>query len=164
MLHGRVRFCSTRFTAPSTREDMSPRPLTHIAIRDIPELDPVGGRSKLELQVVARPGERMRQQRSWRKSEENIRRKWTVAIHKPADKAEKNKKRSRDPKKCIYRMSRILHAADHSVTSRMGICASLLIWSLTHRKAQTPIQPKHGNCYSEVGFGLGNSACDVSTH
>jgi hypothetical protein len=39
----------------------------------------------------------MRQQRSRRKSEENIRRKWTVAIHKTADKAEKNKKRSRDP-------------------------------------------------------------------
>jgi hypothetical protein len=79
------------------RKGMSPRPLTHIAIRDIPKLDPVGGRSKPELQVVARLEERMRQQRSRRKSEENIRRKWTVAIHKTADKAEKNKKRSRDP-------------------------------------------------------------------
>jgi hypothetical protein len=127
-------------------------------------LDPVGGHLVAELQVVARLEEGTRHQRSRRKSEENIRWKWTVAIHKTADKAEKNKKRSRDPKKWIYRMSRILHAADHSVTSRMGICASLLIWSLTHRKAQTPIQPKHGNCYSEVGFGLGNSACDVSTH
>jgi hypothetical protein len=80
------------------RKGMSPRPLTHIAIRDIPKLDPVGGRSKPELQVVARLEERMRQQRSRRKSEEDIRRKWTVAIRKNADKAEKKKMRSRDPR------------------------------------------------------------------
>jgi hypothetical protein len=40
----------------------------------------------------------MRQQRSRRKSEEDIRRKWTVAIRKNADKAEKKKMRSRDPR------------------------------------------------------------------
>jgi hypothetical protein len=62
----------------------------------------------------------MRQQRSRRKTERNIRRKQIVTVQESADKAEKNKMRSRAPRDRPSRMSRMLHAADHSVTSRMG--------------------------------------------